>query len=147
MRICTPLLPWPNYSTGPIAAVKPKNISRQVSYELPEYAKVYFELGQIASDQAQAGDASFYLGKYYLYEGKLKEAEQNIKNALRAKTMSARRTEESKDLLKKIDQADRSDGRRFTGDLDQAAVLDCGQDLGRLKIFCRSAELPGKPLK
>jgi predicted Zn-dependent protease len=73
-----------------------------VSYELPEYAKVYFELGQIAADQQQSGDSSFYLGKYYLYEGKLKEAEHNIKNALRSKTMSENRTEQSKDLLKKI---------------------------------------------
>ncbi len=73
-----------------------------VSYELPEYAKVYFELGQIASDQQRSGDSSFYLGKYYLYEGKLKEAEYNIKNALRSKTMSEKRTAESKDLLKKI---------------------------------------------
>ena len=75
---------------------------QEVSYELPEYAKVYFELGQIASDQQEQGDASFYLGKYYLYEGKLKEAELNIKNALRFKTMSEKRTQESKDLLKKI---------------------------------------------
>lgn len=75
---------------------------QEVSYELPEYAKVYFELGQIASDHKEPGDASFYLGKYYLYEGKLKEAELNIRNALRLKTMSEGRTQESKDLLKKI---------------------------------------------
>ena len=75
---------------------------QEVSYELPEYAKVYFELGQIASDNQEPGDASFYLGKYYLYEGKLKEAELNIKKALRFKTMSEKRTQESKDLLKKI---------------------------------------------
>lgn len=73
-----------------------------VSYELPEYAKIYFELGQIAADKGLSGDASFYLGKYYLYEGKLKEAEQNIKNGLRSKTLSAERTEKSKELLKKI---------------------------------------------
>lgn len=73
-----------------------------VSYELPEYSKVYFELGQIASDNKLSGDSSFYLGKYYLYEGKLDEAEQNFKNALRSKTMSGKMTEESKDLLKKI---------------------------------------------
>ncbi len=75
---------------------------QQVSYEMPEYAKVYFELGQIAADNGQSGDASFYLGKYYLYEGKLKDAELSIKNGLRSKTLSAKRTEESKDLLKKI---------------------------------------------
>ncbi len=75
---------------------------QEVSYELPEYAKVYFELGQIASDQQRIGDSSFYLGKYYLYEGKLKEAEHNIRIALRSKTMSDKRTQESKDILKKI---------------------------------------------
>lgn len=75
---------------------------QQISYEMPEYAKVYFELGQIAADYGQSGDASFYLGKYYLYEGKLEDAEQNIKNGLRSKTLSAKRTEESKDLLEKI---------------------------------------------
>ncbi len=79
-----------------------ENYFQQVSYEMPEYAKVYFELGQIAADNGQSGDASFYLGKYYLYEGKLKEAEQNIKNGLRSKTLSAKKTEESRDLLKKI---------------------------------------------
>src|SRR5690606_3498894 len=31
-----------------------------VSYELPEYSKVYFELGQIASDQKLPGNSSFY---------------------------------------------------------------------------------------
>lgn len=75
---------------------------QQVRYEMPEYPKVYFELGQIAADNGQSGDASFYLGKYYLYEGKLKEAEQSIKSGLRSKTLSAKRTEESRELLKKI---------------------------------------------
>ncbi len=76
-----------------------------VSYELPEYSKVYFELGQIASDHKLVGSWNFYLGKYYLYEGKLKEAEQNFKNALRnAKTLPEKMKGESEELLKKIDK-------------------------------------------
>jgi predicted Zn-dependent protease len=73
-----------------------------VSYELPEYSKVYFELGQIASDQKLSGNSSFYLGKYYLYEGRIKEAEQNIKNALRADTLPEKMKEEGNRLLEKI---------------------------------------------
>jgi len=75
-----------------------------LSYELPEYSKVYFELGQIASDQQLAGNSNFYLGKYYLYEGKLPEAERNLKNALRSKTLPEKMQAESKDLLKKIEK-------------------------------------------
>jgi predicted Zn-dependent protease len=75
---------------------------QMVSYELPEYSKVYFELGQIASDHKLAGSSSFYLGKYNLYEGELKQAEQNFKNALRSNTLPEKMKEESKELLKKI---------------------------------------------
>ena len=73
-----------------------------VSYELPEYSKVYFELGQIASDQKLSGNSNFYLGKYYLYEGRIKEAEQNIKSALRTDSLPEKMKEESKELLEKI---------------------------------------------
>ncbi len=75
---------------------------KDVTYVFPEYSKVYFELGQIASDNKLAGESSFYLGKYYLYEGKLKEAEQNLKKALYTKTMSEKMTAECKELLKKL---------------------------------------------
>jgi len=75
---------------------------QRVSYELPEYSKVYFELGQIASDHHLVGNSNFYLGKYYLYEGKLEQAEQNFKIALRAEGLSEKLQVESKELLKKI---------------------------------------------
>jgi predicted Zn-dependent protease len=73
-----------------------------VSYELPEYSKVYFELGQIASDHKLVGNSSFYLGKYNLYEGKLEQAERNFKHALRADALPAKLKAESKELLEKI---------------------------------------------
>ncbi|MGB3212558.1 MAG: M48 family metalloprotease [Desulforhopalus sp.] len=73
-----------------------------VRYEIPEYSQVYFELGQLASDNKQGGASSFYLGKYNLYEGKLKLAEQSLKNALRSDTLSEKMEVESKQLLEKI---------------------------------------------
>jgi beta-barrel assembly-enhancing protease len=73
-----------------------------VRYELPEYPQIYFELGQIASDHKLAGNSSFYLGKYNLYGGDLKQAGQNFRNALRSDTLPEKMKEESKQLLKKI---------------------------------------------
>jgi predicted Zn-dependent protease len=75
---------------------------KRVGSQLPEYSQVYFELGKIASDNKQQGKAQFYLGKFDLYEGKLKLAEINFKNALRhAKTPDALK-KESKVLIEKI---------------------------------------------
>ncbi len=88
------------YRTGRIDEAE--KYFQTVSYQLPEYSKVYFELGQIASDHKQIGDSSFYLGKYNLYEGKLEQAEQNFKNALRTDTLSAKHKVESKESLEKI---------------------------------------------
>jgi len=88
------------YRTGRISEAE--KYFQTVSYELPEYSKVYFELGQIASDQKKGGSSSFYLGQYYLHEGKLKQAEHNFKNALRSETSSEKMKKESKELLKQI---------------------------------------------
>lgn len=73
-----------------------------VSYELPEYAKVYFELGQISADKGRKGVAAVYLGKFHLYQGKLKLAEQSLKNALGDDNLPDALKIECRDLLKKI---------------------------------------------
>ncbi len=74
-----------------------------VSYQIPEYSQVYFELGQIAAANKQSGLASFYLGKFDLYGGKMKLAEQSLRNALRDKTLSEKIKTEVRMLLKKIE--------------------------------------------
>ncbi len=74
-----------------------------VSFQIPEYSKVYFELGKIASANKQSGLAAFYLGKYDLYGGKMKLAEESLRNALRDKTLADKNKNEARLLLKKID--------------------------------------------
>ena len=73
-----------------------------VESQLPEYSQVYFELGKIASDNKQQGKAQFYLGKFDLYEGKLKLAETNFRNAMRHANTPEAIKKESKVLLAKI---------------------------------------------
>lgn len=74
-----------------------------ISYQIPEYSQVYFELGQIAAENKQSGLAALYLGKFDLYGGKMKLAEQSLRNALRDKTLSEKSKTEAKMLLKKIE--------------------------------------------
>ncbi len=79
-----------------------KRYFKIVQLQLPEYPQIYFELGQIASDSHKNAIAQFYLGKYYLYEGKLHLAAFNFKNGLRNKKLPSDMKKESKMLLKKI---------------------------------------------
>jgi beta-barrel assembly-enhancing protease len=73
-----------------------------ISFQIPEYSQVYFELGQIATQNKQSGLAALYLGKFDLYGGKMKLAEENLKNALRDKTLAENSKIEARTLLKKI---------------------------------------------
>jgi beta-barrel assembly-enhancing protease len=74
-----------------------------VSFHIPEYSQVYFELGEIAAGNKQTGLAALYLGKYDLYGGKMKLAEQSLRNAVRDKTLSEKNKTEARELLKKVE--------------------------------------------
>ena len=54
----------------------------EVEEVMPFYSKVYFELGRLRAAKGDNGTASYYLGKYYLYEGRLKLAKQSLQVAL-----------------------------------------------------------------
>ncbi len=75
-----------------------------VSYNLPEYSKVYFELGKIASQKGRNATASLFLGKYYLYEGKLKLARGTLGSVGRDKNATAKEKEQSEALLETIER-------------------------------------------
>ena len=61
---------------------KAQDLYTTVMYELPDYAKVYFELGRLSAAMEQTAKSSYYLGKYYLNEGKLEIARNNLEKAL-----------------------------------------------------------------
>ena len=75
---------------------------RTVTYHMPEYSKAYFELGKVSSKKNQKGYSSYYLGKYYLYEGRIKLAEGSFKKALRQSDTPESIKAESNEFLKKI---------------------------------------------
>ncbi|MBW2658561.1 MAG: M48 family metalloprotease [Deltaproteobacteria bacterium] len=90
------------YRKGDLAGAQ--SYLKTITGYMPEYSQPYFELGQIASDKKQEGLSSFYLGKYYLYEGRLGLAETGLKKALRTVTTPAKIKAECKKMLDKIKQ-------------------------------------------
>jgi len=61
---------------------KAHTLYREVMYEMPEYAQVYFELGRLSAAQGKAAEPKYYLGKYHLLQGKLDLAQHNLEIAL-----------------------------------------------------------------
>ncbi len=51
---------------------------QEVKGEMPTYSKVYFELGKLKAAKGEKGNSAFFLGKYNLYEGRLKLAAHNF---------------------------------------------------------------------
>jgi predicted Zn-dependent protease len=88
------------YRMGNLA--KSQSYLKTVTGYMPEYPQAYFELGQIASDKRQEGLSSFYLGKYYLYEGKLALADGGLKRAMETPGTPVNVQTECKELLEKI---------------------------------------------
>jgi predicted Zn-dependent protease len=84
---------------------KAENLYKHVMYEMPEYAKVYFELGRLSAAQGKTAETSYYLGKYYLIEGKLELARQNLETASKNDKLAAELeldAQRSLDLIKRL---------------------------------------------
>ncbi len=62
---------------------KAEDLYLEVVESIPDYAKVYFELGRLKAQQNRNGDSSYYLGQYYLYQGKHRLSLGSFKNALK----------------------------------------------------------------
>ncbi len=71
---------------------------KEVQDKMPEYSKVYFELGKLKAAMGEKANSAFYLARYNLYEGRLRLSKHNIKIALKGPGL----TEEYKEEIKKI---------------------------------------------
>ena len=81
-----------------------KQLLLDVSYRMPEYSEVYFEIGKLLAEQGHSIESRFYLGKFNLYEGKLKLAEENFKQVKASKDADMKIKEESEATLELIER-------------------------------------------
>ncbi len=83
-----------------------EKLYKKVVRSMPEYSRVYFELGRIKSSQEPAGASSYYLAKYYLYEGKIEYAREYFTRVLNDMSVTQEMRRESGRLLKRLDELD-----------------------------------------
>ena len=69
---------------------------------MPEYSRLYYELGRLKAGQGAQGVSNFFLAKYYLYEGKIKYAKQYLKRATKDKTVPVAMQKEAKAILDRL---------------------------------------------
>ncbi len=74
---------------------------------MPEYSKIYFELGRIKAGAKKTGESNFYLGKFYVYEGKLKLAREYLSKAKKDSTVPPLLQQESEKLVALIDEIEK----------------------------------------
>ncbi|MCG6929158.1 MAG: M48 family metalloprotease [Desulfofustis sp.] len=77
---------------------------RNVAAQIPELSEVYFEIGKILSTQGKRLEARYHLGKYNLYEGKLKLAEGNFKEVAAQSQAGSKLQQDSEDMLALIER-------------------------------------------
>ncbi len=85
-----------------------------VADEMPEYSKVYYEIGQLRSDQGKKGESSYYLGKYYLYGGRIKLAKENFKHVVKDASLPRQMLEDAVSILATIKRLE--DGSKLPTD-------------------------------
>ncbi|MBT8333272.1 MAG: hypothetical protein KJP19_02490, partial [Deltaproteobacteria bacterium] len=83
---------------------KAEELFRIVSYQMPEFPQVYFEMGRIQAAQGRTLESRFNLGKYNLYEGKLKLAQANFKQVADNQDDGAELKKESEEMLELIER-------------------------------------------
>ena len=97
------------YNLGKVAAQlgdseQAVELFKEVAYNIPEFSDVYFESGKILSGQGKNIDARFYLGKFNLYEGKLKLAAANFKQVADKTEEQSELGQESREMLALIER-------------------------------------------
>ena len=79
----------------------------KVMSALPEYPRVYFEMGRIKTSQGNPGLSNFYLAKYYLYEGRLELAREYLKKTRSDTTVALPIQEEADRILLRLDELEK----------------------------------------
>ncbi len=84
-----------------------RELLHQVAQAMPEYAQLYYDLGQISADQGRRAVSRLYLGKYYLYQGRVETAKQYFEGVARDKKVPEEHQAEARKMLKKLQELEK----------------------------------------
>lgn len=86
---------------------KAEQLLQQVAAVMPTYPQVYFDLGQVESNQGREGVSVFYLGKYDLYRGKIKSAKQHLTRAAKDTSVPEAMRSEAKTTVERLKELEK----------------------------------------
>lgn len=85
--------------------VRAEQLLQEMTLVMPEYAQLYFDLGRIEADRGRMNVSHFYLGKYNLYLGREKVAEQYMLRASKDESVPEKLRTEALDILEKLKES------------------------------------------
>jgi predicted Zn-dependent protease len=80
------------------------NLFQEVSFDMPEFSDVYFDMGRVLSGLGRNVESRYNLGKYNLYEGKIKLAEANFKQVVKTAVKDSDLARDSQEMLALIER-------------------------------------------
>ncbi|WP_319547693.1 M48 family metalloprotease [Desulfogranum marinum] len=81
---------------------KAEQLFARVAKDLPQNAEIYYELGRLSADKGEQGVSRFYLGKYYLFKGRVKTARQYLESVSKEKELPEKLQNEALEILDKL---------------------------------------------
>ena len=79
-----------------------QRLYNELARAMPDYSRLYYELGRLKANLGENGISNFYLAKYYLYEGRIKYAKQYLKRSTKDKTVPAAMQQEAETILERL---------------------------------------------
>lgn len=86
---------------------KARQLLLRVAAVMPEYAQLYFDLGQLEANSGREGASVFYLAKYNLYRGNIKTAKQYFMRSAKDATLPESMRSEAKLAVERLDELEK----------------------------------------
>lgn len=79
-----------------------ERLFHQVALVMPEYAQLWHELARVKSRQGLHGESRFYLSKYALYQGRIKQAARGLEQSAEDEKLQEPLRREAREILSKL---------------------------------------------
>ena len=74
----------------------------KVAKVMPEYSRIYYEQARIRSAQGREAESRFFLGKYWLYQGRLKQAKGYLRQSAADPKLKLKLRQEARAILDRL---------------------------------------------